>query len=164
MIPMKDSFVKIFKSITKVFEEDMNGTYQFYLKLVQGTTSLVEPLFKVFDDILKKFADNLESIMPIIKDFFHVINRFFSSTLSKFFQILPGLINFGGLIIEFIIDFATLMIEIFAPVILFLADIFMDLFEVIWVIGEIIWDVIIQLQHQHLHQRLLHLVLRKLDC
>ena len=141
MVPMKDSFVKIFKSIAKVFQEDMEMSYLYYLKLVQGTTSLVEPLFKVFDDTLKNFADNLEIITPIIKDFFRIMNKFLSSVLTKFFQVLPGLIDFGGFIIGFIIDFATLMIEIFAPVILFLADIFMDLFEAIWVVGEIIWDV-----------------------
>lgn len=141
MIPMKDSFIKIFNSIAKVFEEDMNMSYNYWIKLVQGTTSTIEPLFQSFDNILKKFADNFESITPIISDTFKVINKFINSILSKFFQVLPGLINFLGFIIEIIIDFSTLIIEIFAPIVLFLVDVMIDLFDTLWMVGEIIWDV-----------------------
>lgn len=141
MIPMKDSFVKIFKSIAEVFESDMDGTYKYYLKLVQGTTSIVEPLFENFDNILKKFADNLESITPIIKDTFHVMNKFINSILSKFFQVLPGLIDSVGFIIGIIIDFAGLMIEILAPVVLFIIDVIIDLADYLWIVAEVIWDV-----------------------
>jgi phage-related protein len=154
--PIKESFMSIFNTLSKglsKYAEFSSERFKMISEsismILKNSIPVIDQIIVTFKDLFKKLSDGLEKLLPLFMDFMDVLMKMMKSVMPKINQVinfimksLPGVISFIGDTIGFIIDIIVSLFEIIAPVVIFLIDVGIQLFDALWVVGEIIWDLV----------------------